>query len=60
MHIFCRADAPGDPKAIMAVPPGAMENGEEDGENGEPAGEMNLAIRETVLWHGAARCLQHN
>ncbi len=60
VHIFCRGDAPGDPKAIIAVPPGAMDGGEEDGENGKPAGEMTLAIRETVLWHGAARCLQHN
>ena len=60
VHIFCRGDEPGDPKAIIAVPPGVMEGGEEDMENKEPTGEMNLAIRETVLWHGAARCVQHS
>ena len=65
VHIFCRDDELMDPKAIIAVQPGAMdswkESGKESGkENGEPEGKMNLAIRDTVLWHGAARCLQHS
>ena len=65
VHIFCRDHEPRYPKAIIAVPPGAMDRGQENGEksgkeNGDPEGEMNLAIRDTVLWHGAARCLQHS
>ena len=51
VHILGR---PGRPEAVIALPPGTLRMGSP----AEPRDDMGLAIRETVMWHGASACFQ--
>ena len=56
VHILGDPEANREPELVLAVPPGS---GLEQLEH-EPAQEgLPLAVRETVLWHGAAGCRWH-
>lgn len=55
VHLFGMPDAPTSIGLVIAA---AHWDAAHSGEQSEPEGEMEEAISEAVLWHGATRCLR--